>query len=444
MNDIVIQIENLSKQYRLGEVSTGSLVHDANRWWHRVRGRDDPYARVTRSNVREEKSYGDEFVWALKDVSFEVRRGEVLGIIGRNGAGKSTLLKIMSRVTAPTSGEARINGRLASLLEVGTGFHPDLTGRENIFMNGAILGMTRAEIAAKLDAIVEFSGCARYLDTPTKRYSSGMVVRLGFAVAAYLEPDIMIVDEVLAVGDAEFQKKCVGKMQDVAGHGRTVLFVSHNMDSVRALTKRCLVLSEGKVELDAPTEEAIERYITPGGEGHLLGSLLPVEKLNLERRALMDPLVSFRALGLAASGRSEIPSGGTLPVLLELAAQDRASGLSIGYTIRHSAGHPVCYGNSSLFELAGPGIWRIRLDLGTLELAPGAYDIALSVQRGDLTETKYLYDILMGAASFRVSSARVDGSVLPPWNSAWGHWLHHDAKVVSVDANTNPAGGYRG
>jgi ABC-type polysaccharide/polyol phosphate transport system ATPase subunit len=201
MSDVVIRVENISKLYRLGEVGTGSLAHDVNRWWHRVRGKEDPYLKI----------------------------GEVLGIIGRNGAGKSTLLKILSRVTTQSSGQIKVRGRIASLLEVGTGFHPELTGRENIFLNGAILGMRKAEIARKFDEIVEFSGCARYIDTPVKRYSSGMYVRLAFAVAAHLEPEILIVDEVLAVGDAEFQKKCLGKMKDVAGHGRTILFVSHNI-----------------------------------------------------------------------------------------------------------------------------------------------------------------------------------------------------------------------
>jgi len=306
-SDIVIQVENLSKQYRLGEVSTGSLHHDINRWWHRVRGLPDPYLSVTGTNIRtgkvektadrRPKTVGrgetgttegaentegqgeaggskslqstvcslksdSDYVWALRDINFEVKRGEVLGIIGRNGAGKSTLLKIMSRITAPTTGEVRVKGRIASLLEVGTGFHQDLTGRENIYLNGAVLGMTRAEIASKLDEIVEFSGCAAYLDTPVKRYSSGMVVRLGFAVAAHLEPEILIVDEVLAVGDAEFQKKCIGKMQDVASHGRTVLFVSHNMAAIQRLCPQSLLLSNGELACGpVPSGEAVHTYL---------------------------------------------------------------------------------------------------------------------------------------------------------------------------------------
>lgn len=263
-SDTVICVENLSKQYRLGEVSTGTISHDLNRWWCRLRGKEDPYLKVTQTNVRDQSSNSpnsrSDYVWALRDINFEVKRGEVLGIIGRNGAGKSTLLKILSRVTAPTEGQVKVKGRIASLLEVGTGFHPELTGRENIYLNGAIMGMTKAEVTKKLDEIVEFSGCERYIDTPVKRYSSGMKVRLGFAVAAHLEPEILIVDEVLAVGDAEFQKKCIGKMQDVAGHGRTVLFVSHNMNSVMQLCSTGCLLQNGTIRAYGSIQDVVEIY----------------------------------------------------------------------------------------------------------------------------------------------------------------------------------------
>ena len=256
-----IEFENISKQYRLGLVSTGTLSHDLNRFWQTmILRRDDPYLKVGETNDRAHKG-SSEYVWALKDINFKVEQGDVVGIIGRNGAGKSTLLKLLSRVTAPTTGTIRAKGRIASLLEVGTGFHPEMTGRENIYMNGAIMGMTRAEITRKLDEIVDFSGCERYLDTPVKRYSSGMTVRLGFAIAAHLEPEILVVDEVLAVGDAEFQKKAIGKMQDVSrGEGRTVLFVSHNMGAVKNLCKRGIVLDQGQVAFDGGVEEAIDKY----------------------------------------------------------------------------------------------------------------------------------------------------------------------------------------
>ena len=258
----IIEVNNISKQYRLGTVGTGSLHHDINRWFHKIRGKEDPYLKIGEANDRRTKGDSD-YVWALKDISFTVEPGEVLGIIGRNGAGKSTLLKILSRITAPTTGSIALRGRVASLLEVGTGMHPELTGRENIYLNGSILGMRKKEIDRKLDAIVDFSGVERYLDTPVKRYSSGMHVRLGFAVAAHLEPDILIVDEVLAVGDAEFQKKCLGKMKDISNEqGRTVLFVSHNMASVKALCKSCLVLINGMVGFTGSTEESVSKYLT--------------------------------------------------------------------------------------------------------------------------------------------------------------------------------------
>ena len=274
----VIEVDDLWKKYRLGVIGTGSLRHDFERWWHRVRGKPDPHSKLDQgSEVRNRKSelatnvdhqisgvspsLGDDEMWALRGVSFEVKQGEILGIIGRNGAGKSTLLKILSRVTAPTSGEVRVKGRIASLLEVGTGFHPELTGRENVFLNGAILGMTKAEIRSRLDEIIDFSGVEKFIDTPVKRYSSGMYVRLAFAVAAHLEAEILIVDEVLAVGDAEFQKKCLGKMGDVAHEGRTVLFVSHNMNAVKSLCGRALLLADGLLSLNGPVAGVIEKYL---------------------------------------------------------------------------------------------------------------------------------------------------------------------------------------
>lgn len=257
-----IEFENISKQYRLGLVSTGTLSHDLNRFWQtKVLRRDDPYLKVGETNDRAHKGNSD-YVWALKDINFKVEQGDVVGIIGRNGAGKSTLLKLLSRVTTPTTGTIRARGRIASLLEVGTGFHPEMTGRENIYMNGAIMGMSRGEINRKLDEIVDFSGCERYLDTPVKRYSSGMTVRLGFAIAAHLEPEILVVDEVLAVGDAEFQKKAVGKMQDVSrGEGRTVLFVSHNMGAVRNLCNNGVVLKDGQLGFIGAIDDSIEFYM---------------------------------------------------------------------------------------------------------------------------------------------------------------------------------------
>jgi lipopolysaccharide transport system ATP-binding protein len=260
-----IEFNNISKQYRLGLVSTKTLSHDLNRWWQTaVLHKEDPYLKIGSTNDRS-KAADSEYVWALKDINFKVEQGDVVGIIGKNGAGKSTLLKLLSRVTGPTTGTIRAKGRIGSLLEVGTGFHPEMTGRENIYMNGAILGMTKQEITKKLDEIVDFSGCERYIDTPVKRYSSGMMVRLGFAVAAHLDPEILVVDEVLAVGDAEFQKKAIGKMQDVSkGEGRTVLFVSHNMASIRALCKTGVLLENGMVRTTGRINNVVEAYLNSG------------------------------------------------------------------------------------------------------------------------------------------------------------------------------------
>jgi lipopolysaccharide transport system ATP-binding protein len=259
--DIILKAENISKQYRLGQVGTGTLSHDLNRWWHQLLGKEDPYLRIGETNDRSIKGTSD-YVWALQDINFEVERGEVLGIIGKNGAGKSTLLKILSRVTAPTTGSIKFGGRVASLLEVGTGFNGEMTGRENVYLNGAILGMTKKEIASKIDEIIDFSGCERYIDTPVKRYSSGMTVRLAFAVAAFLEPEILIIDEVLAVGDAEFQRKAIGKMQDISKQGgRTVLFVSHNMAAVKSLCTKGVVMEHGKVVFEGGIDEVVDLYL---------------------------------------------------------------------------------------------------------------------------------------------------------------------------------------
>jgi lipopolysaccharide transport system ATP-binding protein len=315
----VIKVENLSKQYRLGDVGTGTISHDVNRWWHKIRGKEDPYLKIGDSNDRTTKAESD-YVWALKDINFEVQQGEVLGIIGRNGAGKSTLLKILSRTTAPTTGSIKIKGRVASLLEVGTGFHPDLSARDNIFLNGAILGMTRREIQSKFDEIVDFAGVERYIDTPVKRYSSGMYVRLAFAVAAHLDPEILIVDEVLAVGDAEFQKKCLGKMKDVSvNQGRTVLFVSHQMDAIYRLCEKVLLMEIGKKNHISTVEEGISRYLSdkrfllpefewkenyPGDEFVILkrasvkshGAL--VEKINIKSTILIEFEYEILKIGL--------------------------------------------------------------------------------------------------------------------------------------------------
>jgi lipopolysaccharide transport system ATP-binding protein len=271
MREVVIKVENLGKQYRLGEIGSGTLAGDFKNWVKKISGKKDAFE--IGENDRTQQAKKGDIVWAVKDVNFEVKQGEVIGIIGKNGAGKSTLLKMLSRVTAPSIGNIKVKGRIASLLEVGTGFHPDLTGRENIFLNGAILGMTKAEIRSKFDEIVEFSGVSRYIDTPVKRYSSGMYVRLAFAVAAHLEPEILIVDEVLAVGDVEFQRKCLGKMKDVSGQGRTVIFVSHNMGAVKSLCTTGIVMKNGTVDFAGNINDCVTQYLkinTSDNEGDVV------------------------------------------------------------------------------------------------------------------------------------------------------------------------------
>lgn len=257
-----IEFDHVGKQYRLGLVSTKTLSHDLNRWWQTaILKKEDPYLKIGEVNDRSKTGRSD-YVWALRDIDFKIEQGDVVGIIGKNGAGKSTLLKLLSKVTGPTVGTIRARGRIGSLLEVGTGFHPEMTGRENIYMNGAIMGMTKNDVTQKLDEIIAFSGCERYIDTPVKRYSSGMTVRLGFAVAAHLEPEILVVDEVLAVGDAEFQKKAIGKMQDVSkGEGRTVLFVSHNMASIRTLCRHGVLLENGMTKCVGEVNDIVDLYL---------------------------------------------------------------------------------------------------------------------------------------------------------------------------------------
>ena len=258
---VVVQVENISKIFRLGDIGKGTLTDDMRSFWNKLRGKENPHLLKADANDREATNAMNDYIWALKDINFNVNQGEILGLVGRNGAGKSTLLKVLSRTTSPSKGQIKIKGKVASLLEVGTGFHPDLSGRDNIFLNGAILGMRKEEIHRKFDAIVDFAGVQRYVDTPVKRYSSGMYVRLAFAVAAHLDPDILIIDEVLAVGDAEFQAKCLGKMKDVSDQGRTVIFVSHNMGAVSDLCTRAILLKQGGIVMDGDTDGVIRNYV---------------------------------------------------------------------------------------------------------------------------------------------------------------------------------------
>ena len=370
----VISVENISKQYRLGEVGTGTLRHDFNRWWHKVRGKEDPYLKVGETNDRTVKGSSD-YVWALKDINFEVKRGEVLGIIGRNGAGKSTLLKILSRVTTPTTGEIKVKGRIASLLEVGTGFNPELTGRDNIYLNGAILGMRHREIARKFDEIVAFAEVDRYIDTPVKRYSSGMYVRLAFAVAAHLEPDILIVDEVLAVGDAEFQKKCLGKMQDVSvKEGRTVLFVSHNMTAVSSLCDRAILLKTGKVIQNGGAAEVIDGY---------LGSVEKRGGLKWEGPAGDDGVQVLRA-GVRGDGYSSLRTDKPIVIELEIQVQRPIYGLIVGWEIWNQREQLLAYSVADDAQpppgaTTQPGRYQLQMEIPADTLTSGNYQVSLDL-----------------------------------------------------------------
>ena len=355
-----IDFENISKQYRLGLVSTQTLAHDLRRFWiTNILRREDPYLKIGETNDRATKGTSD-YVWALRDINFKVEQGDVVGVIGKNGAGKSTLLKLLSRVTGPTTGTIRAHGRIGSLLEVGTGFHGEMTGRENIFMNGAILGMTRQEIQSKLDEIIDFSGCERYIDTPVKRYSSGMTVRLGFAVAAFLEPEILVVDEVLAVGDAEFQKKAIGKMKDVSqGQGRTVLFVSHNMGSIRQLCTRGIVLDKGRIMYDGNTTDAINMYMSDRThEGNIMQSM-----------SINNPSVHIDTVLLNEQQNNHIcvsPEHNWFDVHIT-GTTDKTQKISLELMIRDSSGVPLFFfsphHNDSPLLPAGPFELKYRIDL---------------------------------------------------------------------------------
>lgn len=369
MSNLAIKVEQLGKLYRLGEVGTGTLSHDLNRWVAKIRGKEDPFSKVGEVNDRTSK--GDSnYVWALQDLSFEVQKGEVLGIIGRNGAGKSTLLKLLSKVTKPTTGTIQVQGRIASLLEVGTGFHPEMTGRENIFLNGAIMGMTKKEIQSKFDEIVQFAGVERYVDTPVKRYSSGMYVRLAFAVAAHLEPEILIVDEVLAVGDAEFQKKCLGKMKDVSiSEGRTVLFVSHNLPAVSQLCNRVLYLKHGKFNAIGDTETLLTKYkkdvVVSGDE-----SLLKYENDYVK-------IVNFKVV--SSPKQEEIKVGDPIEIYLQFECKKENKSLALSFNVYNDE-------DLLLFEAFVPFAneansalqqYNIRLEIPAFTLNSGEYYLSL-------------------------------------------------------------------
>jgi len=376
MADTVIKVEGVSKQYRLGTIGTGTIANDLNRWWHTVRGKDDPYLKVGETNDRTSKG-NSEYVWALKDIDFEVKKGEVLGIIGRNGAGKSTLLKILSKTTSPTTGKIKIKGRIASLLEVGTGFHPDLSGRDNIYLNGAILGMRRHEIKRKFDEIVDFAGVERYIDTPVKRYSSGMYVRLAFGVAAHLEPDILIVDEVLAVGDAEFQKKCLGKMKDVSTNdGRTVLFVSHQMGTIAQLCDKAILMQNGTMGVQGKTDFVISKYI----ESRNTSAIYSVKDSNISGKEFY--FEEIYTAGNDNKPQQEFKFSDSINIIIKIKSNSLVNNrIKVGFALMDKFENRVFSALAQLddFMVEGNNA-QMKITLPDNLFAPGSYTLLLAIQ----------------------------------------------------------------
>ena len=421
-----IEFENVGKQYRLGLVSTRTLSHDLNRWWTvNVLRKEDPYLRIGETNDRSVKGSSD-YVWALKDINFKVEQGDVVGIIGRNGAGKSTLLKLLSKVTGPTTGIIRARGRIGSLLEVGTGFHQEMTGRENIYMNGAILGMSKAEVSRKLDEIVDFSGCERYLDTPVKRYSSGMMVRLGFAVAAHLDPEILVVDEVLAVGDAEFQKKAIGKMKDVSqGEGRTVLFVSHNMGLIRSLCKQGVVLSNGHIDYVGEINSAVEHYAVHGFR--MEDRFVQVtSKMHDKSRSMEAEFVSFEHVKSSTTYASDED----IVLKITIKAHRDICGCRCNCTVFNGEDIPIG-NNSSLnfFDIKKDEILTIEYTIINPGFAAGKYSVSFSVGIGNFSTGEVNFDVLQRVITFEIDKLKKDGDLyFAKWASNWGS-IYIDTKT---------------
>lgn len=430
---IAIKIENLSKQYRLGLVSTRTLSHDLNRWWTmNIRGKDDPFLKIGEVNDRATKGES-EYIWALRDINLEVEQGEVLGIIGKNGAGKSTLLKILSKVTAPTTGTIKARGRIASLLEVGTGFHPEMTGRENIYMNGAIMGMTKAEITRKLDEIIDFASIERYIDTPVKRYSSGMTVRLGFAVAAHLDPEILVVDEVLAVGDSEFQKKAIGKMQDISkGEGRTVLFVSHNMGAIRNLCKNCLVLKKGEIDFNGNANRAINYYINciDVFDNQLFKEITLKDR---ENGLLND--IEFVSVGFVGN-KNMFATNEPIDINIKLRGNKNVKDFRINTTIATMENVPVgSVSGSSLFSININEIKTIKFSIINHNLAAGEYNISLSVGTGNFITGQTDFDIISQILHFRIDRYSGKSNIgFAQWPKEWGNILFQ-SELIEIYEN---------
>lgn len=412
---IILKAENISKQYRLGTVGTGTLSHDITRWWASLRGKEDPFLKIGAVNDRRAKATQD-YVWALQDINFEIRTGELLGIIGKNGAGKSTLLKILSRVTSPTTGNIKTKGRIASLLEVGTGFHGELSGRENIFMNGTVLGMSKNEIKRKLDEIIEFSGCEMYIDTPVKRYSSGMTVRLGFAVAAHLEPEILVVDEVLAVGDAEFQRKAIGKMNYLSqGEGRTVLFVSHNMASIRNLCSKTILLENGTIEMMGDTNAVVNSYLADF-KSISRGNAVISDKNRRFNTTREIEILEVSLINDICTTRESLKFQISLKKNLEMNGLFCLTG-----TIHTNQEEQIGSFFSPSFKLLDK-ISIITLNIEGHNLAVGEYYLNFSVSKGENIDSNLtVIDHAYEAIGFDVIKETRDLDYIMYWNNNWGN-----------------------
>jgi lipopolysaccharide transport system ATP-binding protein len=422
MSKKVIEVNNLGKQYRLGQVGTTTIADDFKRWTYKIRGKEDPFLKVGEENDRTKKGSSD-YVWALKDINFSVEQGEVLGIIGKNGAGKSTLLKILSRTTSPSVGEYKIKGRVASLLEVGTGFHPDLTGRENVFLNGAILGMTKTEIKNSFDEIINFSGVERYIDTPVKRYSSGMYVRLAFAVAAHLNPEILIVDEVLAVGDIEFQEKCLGKMKDVAGNGKTVLFVSHNINAVRTLCNKGLFLKNGMVSDYGKINSVTESYLFEGLENK------SIRKFK-EGEVIIDNFCSMISLTIFNQNNENVTEFDvTDEVNVEIAYKVHLQKytFTVHFYLKNSSGDVLFVGMDNKYTpyINNPqpeGLYKETIKIDRNFFNEGNYSIqALICTFPTLVDNKFC--TIDNALSFSITDKNLESGSRGSWNREWPNSL---------------------
>lgn len=429
---VAIKVENLSKAYELGEIGTGTISRDLERWVAKMRGKEDPFLKIGEANDRTQKGTSD-IVWSLKDINFEIQQGDAVGIIGRNGAGKSTLLKVLSRVTSPTSGKISGKGRIASLLEVGTGFHPELTGRENIYLNGAILGMRKKEIKRKFDEIVDFAGVERYIDTPVKRYSSGMYVRLAFAVAAHLDSEILIVDEVLAVGDAEFQKKCLGKMSDISiGEGRTVLFVSHNMDAVRELTKYSIMLQNGLLKEFNKTSAIITSYLSSGNNNF---GILNYDNSNWEVFKASHLLGEVKILRACILNKTDCYFKEGDPLSMNIGLQGAGfedfTGLSFGLRVMGVDDRPVgTWFTKPIIKIKKTEEKEVTLKISSIDLAPGKYYFTLWIGIGDYIQ--YNKDFYSVDKIFQIEVIPRDGEgVLPFWiPESWGNVIFKNLDIL--------------